>query len=199
MVNKILNHIIKKYTRSSLSYGDLLSIIHFCNGKNLIVELGTNIGTTAGILSMLCNKVISIDVFEDIDLIENERQREHYRQGFNANKHYFMHVKAWLINYKNIELIKSLTYKAAEKFKDDSIDAIFIDADHSYDGVKKDFESWYSKIKNNGIILFHDMIPNFNGTMLLYKELLNSKKVKEIRNPITEPTSIKVFKKGEPK
>jgi predicted O-methyltransferase YrrM len=45
---------------------------------------------------------------------------------------------------------------AAESFEDNSIDIIFIDANHSYEGVKKDLQSWFSKVKIKGIIAGHD-------------------------------------------
>lgn len=37
-----------------------------------------------------------------------------------------------------------------------AIDMIFIDADHSYDAVKLDVESWYPHVKNGGYLYFHD-------------------------------------------
>jgi predicted O-methyltransferase YrrM len=40
------------------------------------------------------------------------------------------------------------------------IDLLFIDGDHSYEGVKKDFEIYQSFVSNNGIIAFHDIVPD---------------------------------------
>jgi cephalosporin hydroxylase len=39
------------------------------------------------------------------------------------------------------------------------LDVLFIDADHSYDGVKKDFEMYSPLVKLGGIIAFHDIVP----------------------------------------
>ncbi len=36
------------------------------------------------------------------------------------------------------------------------IDLLFIDGDHTYDAVKKDFEDWLPFVKKGGHILFHD-------------------------------------------
>ena len=38
-----------------------------------------------------------------------------------------------------------------------SLDFIFIDADHTYESVKKDIELWTPKVKHEGIILGHDI------------------------------------------
>jgi len=39
-------------------------------------------------------------------------------------------------------------------------DLIFIDGDHTYEGVKKDFEMYRGLLSPNGIIVFHDIDPN---------------------------------------
>ncbi len=36
------------------------------------------------------------------------------------------------------------------------VDFIFIDGDHSYEGVKTDFDLWFPKLKQGGVIVFHD-------------------------------------------
>jgi len=38
------------------------------------------------------------------------------------------------------------------------LDFIFIDGDHSYEGVKKDFEMYSPLVKKRGIIAFHDIV-----------------------------------------
>lgn len=39
------------------------------------------------------------------------------------------------------------------------IDFLFIDGDHSYDGVKCDFEFYYNLVRNGGIVALHDIVP----------------------------------------
>lgn len=43
-----------------------------------------------------------------------------------------------------------------------SIDFLFIDADHTYDGVKQDFEMYKKLVSDGGIIAFHDIVPHPN-------------------------------------
>ena len=40
------------------------------------------------------------------------------------------------------------------------LDFLFIDGDHTYEGVKKDFEMYSSLVKKNGIVAFHDIVPH---------------------------------------
>ena len=54
--------------------------------------------------------------------------------------------------------------------EDIKIDLLFIDGDHSYEGVKKDFEL-YSKLLNpNGLILIHDTDSSFSETLIISED-----------------------------
>ena len=59
------------------------------------------------------------------------------------------------------ELHRMTSLEAVKKFADESLDFIFIDAEHTYEGVKEDLNAWYSKIKQGGLISGHD----FNRTL----------------------------------
>ncbi|MFX1277742.1 MAG: class I SAM-dependent methyltransferase [Promethearchaeota archaeon] len=48
--------------------------------------------------------------------------------------------------------------KVKKKLKNEKADILFIDGDHSYEGVKKDFEMYSPLVKKNGIIAFHDIV-----------------------------------------
>jgi predicted O-methyltransferase YrrM len=40
------------------------------------------------------------------------------------------------------------------------LDLLFIDADHSYHGVKMDFEMYLPMVRANGVIAIHDICPS---------------------------------------
>ncbi len=44
--------------------------------------------------------------------------------------------------------------------KNNELDVLFIDGDHTYDGVKKDFTMYGPLVKKTGLIVFHDIVPN---------------------------------------
>ena len=51
---------------------------------------------------------------------------------------------------------KENTVAAAKNVTDDEIDFVFIDADHTYKGVKADILAWMPKVREGGYITGHD-------------------------------------------
>ncbi|RPH56645.1 MAG: class I SAM-dependent methyltransferase, partial [Acidobacteria bacterium] len=41
------------------------------------------------------------------------------------------------------------------------LDVLFIDGDHSYEGVRRDFEMYRPLVREGGLIVFHDIVPDF--------------------------------------
>jgi len=72
--------------------------------------------------------------------------------------------------YKNskVTIIQSDSKTFLQKQETNTYDIIYIDGDHSYEGVKYDLIHAYEKIKNNGYIIGHDYEMNMNKTMNQY-------------------------------
>ena len=73
----------------------------------------------------------------------------------------------------------------------EQIDLIFIDGDHTYEGVKTDFESWFPHLRKGAIILFHN--SNYKSVQKFAMELAKDKRVK-IRG-LPQDSLIVVFQK----
>ena len=54
-------------------------------------------------------------------------------------------------------IMRTYSHKAAKKVEDHSLDFVFIDGNHSYEGVKSDIKLWLPKIKKGGFISGHDL------------------------------------------
>ena len=49
---------------------------------------------------------------------------------------------------------------------------LWIDGDHSYAGVRRDFEEWFPKLAVGGHVAFHDTVDHWQGPTRLVRELL---------------------------
>jgi cephalosporin hydroxylase len=49
------------------------------------------------------------------------------------------------------------------------LDLLFIDGDHSYDGVKRDFEMYSPLVKDGGLVVFHDIVEISDSTIGVHR------------------------------
>ena len=73
----------------------------------------------------------------------------------------------WFKKYQQAIFLRVPSNQAVRLIDDNSLDLVFIDADHHYDSVKEDIEIWYPKVKKGGIISGHDYYMN-DGINLKY-------------------------------
>jgi predicted O-methyltransferase YrrM len=139
-------------------------------GDGIYVELGTYRGRSATFLAYtiktekLNAKVITVDAFDDRRVsrrfkgdgtIVTSGPRWPEGAGNDLLGHVTQTFKnVGLLDY--IQPVKSTTVEAASLFPDLKCKFLFIDADHSYEAVKADFNAWKDKVLPEGIIAFHD-------------------------------------------
>lgn len=62
-----------------------------------------------------------------------------------------------------INFIRSLSHEAATRLTENGFDLIFIDGDHSLEGIRQDWADWSGRIAPDGVILLHDtQVPPHN-------------------------------------
>ena len=86
----------------------------------------------------------------------------------------FQGVKTLNQKYSSFSTLLKMSFDdALDYFENSSIDLLHIDGFHSYESVKKDFESWLPKMSTNGIVLLHDIHVRRNTfhVYLFWKEL----------------------------
>jgi hypothetical protein len=89
--------------------------------------------------------------YEDADL-----EKGTLFDAFNANV-------APIADY--VTPIRGDTVEAAARFADGSIDFLYVDASHTYEGVMRDLKAWFPKVKTGGVIAGDDWCNEQGGEL----------------------------------
>jgi glycosyltransferase involved in cell wall biosynthesis len=142
-----------------------------------IVELGTHRGTS---FWSFCQAVKDAKINSSLYAIDTWKGEKH--AGFYGED-VFDEVKEIKHKYYGdlkIKLIRKTFDEALADFQDKSINLLHVDGLHTYEAVKHDFENWSPKVRDDGVIIFHDVFVSHNdfGVYKLWDEL--KKKYKTI-------------------
>jgi len=130
----------------------LVTIIKELRPEN-ILEIGTARGGTLFLFSQLSSPnahIISIDLPGG-------------KFGGGYSKHRTSLYKTFVKKNQKIDLLRvdshadSSIKKLKELIGNNKLDFLFIDGDHTYDGVKRDFELYSPFVRQGGIIALHDI------------------------------------------
>lgn len=119
-----------------------------------IVELGTEKGTS---FFSFCQGVKDGGLDIELNAIDTWKGDQHTGPYDESVFLRFIEIKNAHYSGLNINLLKRTFDDALDDFENHSIDLLHIDGTHAYEAVKHDFESWFNKVKDGGIILFHDV------------------------------------------
>ena len=157
---------------------ELLSILEKKKPKYMM-EIGTANGGTLFLFSRTCDanaNIISLDL-----------RRGKFGGGYPIWR--IPLYKSFAIKNQNIHLVRADSHKKETVKKINNIlngnklDFLFIDGDHTYEGVKKDFEMYKQLVKKDGIIAFHDIVEHNDeaiGVNKIWNEIKSNYNYKEI-------------------
>jgi len=95
-----------------------------------------------------------------IDIWQTEGNDFYYSIRKNDTENAYLKALGRFKDDNKCFFYKEKSSEACKRFPDNFFDLIYIDADHSYDGVKNDILSWLPKIKIGGFICGHDFDPD---------------------------------------
>lgn len=139
-----------------------------------VVEIGTAEG---GTLYTWCRFLHSAEIICSIDIGKRFGQRTKFFREFTDE------ADLLFINSSSQD---RQTAKTVDDSISEGIDFLFIDGDHSYEGVKQDFELYSPLVNNDGIIAFHDIVKidsEYMGVPRFWKEVKDNYESEEIILP----------------
>jgi hypothetical protein len=136
-------------------------LVKLLKGYNHAVgcEIGVHTGSTA---SLLLAALPGIKIYHAVDPWESYEQYDGTEYKKPSNKVYkkWKDAKLQFIArtnaYKKTVIHQMTSVEAVKKFKDNSLDWIFIDANHQYEYIKENLRLWTPKVKKGGIVSGHD-------------------------------------------
>lgn len=141
-------------------YGNLgYGLIHYSFILNHKPKRILCIGSRKGYIPALCALACQENGFGHVDFVDagyDQGDENHWAgvgwwKKIDLKKHFsFLDVKDWLT-------IHVMTTKEFAKKSKHNYQYIYIDGDHSYEGVKTDYQLFWKKLDRNGLMVFHDV------------------------------------------
>lgn len=126
------------------------------NKPRVILEIGTAGGGTLFLFTRIADPeaiIISIDLPGGLFGGGYPSWKSPLYRSFARQKQRIYLVRG---DSHNVDTLK----KVEEILSDYEVDFLFFDGDHSYKGIKSDFEMYSPLVKKGGIIVFHDIAPH---------------------------------------
>ena len=130
--------------------------------KNLTNLIGNGKGVEIGVFKGEFSKHILNNWGGTLYMIDVWRPLGNEYEDASNHKEHIDAYQQTMENIKGFEdrgiMIRSTSEIASNMFQDNSIDFIYIDANHAYDYVKDDIKFWFPKLKKGGILSGHDYL-----------------------------------------
>lgn len=182
-------------TRNCPDKRDLASLVNelFPNGKG--VEIGVLNGEYSKIILERWEngQLFMVDAWRHLDgYIDMNGQDDKYHHDCLVNA--CKNTKQW---ENRAHIVRMDSVASANMFPDEYFDFVYIDADHSYEGVVRDMKAWWPKVKKGGLFCGDDYIPQDGDIWLTVqgKEPVYAGKfgVRKAVNEFMEKNSLKVY------
>lgn len=129
---------------------EIISFLEF--SKNAQPRNVCEIGTADGGTSFLLSQALpSVELMIGIDLYVKNKAKLQY---FSKTSQEICFIDGSSYDHFTINKVKQI-------LSGRQLDLLFIDGDHSYEGVREDFLNYKDLVQENGIIAFHDVVPDY--------------------------------------
>lgn len=156
LVDAIKNHKGRPFEIPNASRDDLPAFF-IEMGYKTGAEIGVYKGEFSEKIAKAGLKLFAIDPWKVYPGFDNPRGQSRLDQQYE-------HTKRVLAPYPNAEIIRKTSMEAVEDFADESLDFVYIDANHEFRYIAEDLSEWAKKVKSGGIVSGHDYFYLKTGT-----------------------------------
>jgi predicted O-methyltransferase YrrM len=152
-VNFVLHHKTISALQVPAELLELANLIATRKPKT-VLEIGTALG---GTLLLMCRLSDPNATIISLDLADRDLRYRGYREPIFRSfprKRQKLHL---VLADSHREETK---HRIANLLEDKGLDILFIDGDHSYGGVRSDFEMYSPFVRQGGIVIFHDIVEH---------------------------------------
>jgi len=163
----------------SIKEGELLyNLAKNVKGKGVIVEIGSYKGKSTVWLARGSKAGNKIKVYAIDPHTGNPEHKKRFGKIWTFEE-FKKNIKYAKVDDIVIPIVKT-SEEAAKNF-DKPVELIFIDGNHEYKFVKLDFEMWFPKVVNGGIMAFHDTIGWPGPKKVVEEFVYKSKKFRNVK------------------
>jgi predicted O-methyltransferase YrrM len=132
------------------------------------VEIGSWVGLSTCIMGLVVKKfhgqLYTVDWYKPTP--QQHALESMYKMGIDVKGIFQSNINKFGLGDTVIQYNES-SEEASKRFVDNSLDFLFIDGDHTLNGIQTDIRCWFPKVKKDSLIFGHDYIQVKEGLELM--------------------------------
>jgi predicted O-methyltransferase YrrM len=136
---------------SHLTSEERFELYKLAQGKKTILEIGSYVGASAACFGAAQLKLDEGKIF-CVDTWQNDAMTEGKKDTYQA---FLENTKPYV---ERIVPVRGFSTQVVERIKKETttLDLLFIDGDHAYEGVKADWDAYKDFLTEGSVVIFHD-------------------------------------------
>lgn len=129
-------------------------------------NIGAEVGVERGVYSeILCRANPKLSLF----LVDPWKAYRGYREHVSQKKlDGFVEITKDKLKDFNVHIVRKFSLDAVKDFENESLDFVYIDANHEFSHVVADICAWVPKVREGGIVAGHDYIRRKNKSYAMH-------------------------------
>lgn len=137
---------------SHMTFAERVALYRLADGAETVLEIGSYLGASACCFGAALKKqgrgrIFCLDTWANDAMSEGKRDTmAQFSENAAAYRTYINPVRGY-----STEVVEQVREQV------DRLDVLFIDGDHSYEGVKADWDAYKGFLRRGSIVIFHDV------------------------------------------